>query len=45
MFLFYAIFVVAQDTQDPLCKQVFYDAGEQLGNHVMALLPKVHNVS
>lgn len=41
--MFYKI--VIEDTSDPLCRQLFFDAGEQLGRHVMAILPKVDPVS
>ena len=32
------------ETNDPLIQQVFFDAGEQLGKHIMALVPKVDKV-
>jgi N-acetylglucosamine kinase len=32
---------VAVATKDPLCLQLFVDAGIELGKHVMALIPKV----
>lgn len=32
---------VAMETNDPLIQQVFFDAGVQLGKHIMALVPKV----
>ena len=37
--------VVASSTGDKLCHQLFFDAGYQLGKHVMALIPQVDPVS
>lgn len=36
--------LVAATSNDPLVKQLFYDVGEQLGRHVMALVPKIDQV-
>ena len=36
---------VANATGDKLCSQLFFDAGYQLGRHVMALIPQVDPVS
>ncbi|XP_011410197.1 PREDICTED: N-acetyl-D-glucosamine kinase-like [Amphimedon queenslandica] len=35
---------VAKETKDPIVTQLFYDAGFELGRHVMALVPKVDSV-
>lgn len=32
----------ALDDDDPLCKHIFYEAGVMLGNHVVALISKIH---
>ncbi|XP_067143047.1 N-acetyl-D-glucosamine kinase-like isoform X2 [Centruroides vittatus] len=31
----------AVNNDDPLCKHIFYEAGVMLGNHVVALIPKI----
>ena len=36
---------VAGRTADPVTCQLFHDAGEQLGRHVMAMIPYVPSVS
>ncbi len=40
----YMSFSVAVTNDDPIIKQIFFDAGEQLGKHVMALVPRVDQV-
>ena len=45
LLIYYVLSIVVEDTSDPLCRQLFFDAGEQLGRHVMAVLPKVDPVS
>ena len=42
---FYYVHVVAISTSDPLCCELFHDAGQVLGRHVMALLPKISQVT
>ena len=42
---FNLIFLVAIEENDPLCCQVFDEAGQDLANHIVALLPKISKVS
>ena len=45
LFFFYFVHIVAISTNDPLCCKLFHDAGDVLGRHVMALLPKTSQVT
>ena len=45
LLIYYVLSIVVEDTSDPLCCQLFFDAGQQLGRHVMAVLPKIDPVS
>ena len=42
--MFISVHTEAANSEDKLCCQLFYDAGYQLGRHVMALLPQVDEV-
>ena len=42
--MLHCFFIVVSVTDDPLVKQLFYDAGLQLGKLIIALIPKIDEV-